>query len=67
MVRNIVKETWGHNLRVRRIETIGSNVENSKVYYLNYKATICLPSPLSLQLGIEISGKTMGARCLMGM
>jgi hypothetical protein len=32
-----------------------------------FEATKNLPRPSSLQLGIEISGKTMGARCLMGM
>jgi hypothetical protein len=31
------------------------------------KVYVYLPRPSSLQLGIEISGKTMGARGLMGM
>jgi hypothetical protein len=36
--------------------------------YCSYRISIPrLPRPSSLQLGIEISGKIMGARCLMGV
>ena len=44
-------------------------ISKGELHHFNWagQGALFLPRPSSLQLGIEISGKTMGARGLMGM
>jgi hypothetical protein len=69
----------GFNRACRRIprpaltsffENNGAPVEHERhvwIYHMSKLLINTLTPPSSLQLGIEISGKTMGTRCLMGM